>query len=77
MNQGRGNGGLRGLPAPEVPPHWLPYFAVPDMDDGIGKLEELGGENIMGPIDIGIAKVGIVKDPQGAPFALYAGQLED
>ena len=29
-----------------------------------------------GPIDIGIAKIGIVQDPQGAVFALYAGQLE-
>jgi hypothetical protein len=77
MNNGRSNGGLRGLPAPEVPPHWLVYFAVPDIDAGIGKVEELGGENIMGPMDIGGPKIGIVKDPQGAPFALYAGQLDD
>ncbi|HEY2602785.1 MAG TPA: VOC family protein, partial [Thermoleophilaceae bacterium] len=77
MNQGRGNGGMRGLPAAGVPPHWLVYFAVPDIDAGIGKVEELGGSNVMGPIDIGIAKVGIVKDPQEALFAIYAGQLEN
>jgi hypothetical protein len=29
-----------------------------------------------GPIDIGMAKIGIVADPQGAIFALYAGQFE-
>ena len=36
----------------------------------------LGGSVIAGPIDIQIAKIGIVLDPQGAAFALYAGQLE-
>jgi hypothetical protein len=30
----------------------------------------------MGPIDIRIAKLAVVQDPQGAVFALYAGQLE-
>jgi len=29
-----------------------------------------------GPIDIAIAKIGIVQDPQGAAFALYDGVLE-
>jgi hypothetical protein len=77
MNQGRGNGGVRGLAQPDMPPNWLVYFAVPDIDAGIGKVGELGGSNMMGPIDIGIAKVGIVRDPQGATFALYAGQLEE
>jgi predicted enzyme related to lactoylglutathione lyase len=31
----------------------------------------------MGPMDIGIAKIAIVQDPQGAAFALYAGELEE
>jgi hypothetical protein len=31
---------------------------------------------IAGPIDIQMAKIGIVQDPQGAVFALYAGDLE-
>jgi len=30
----------------------------------------------MDPIDIGIAKVAPVRDPQGAVFALYAGELQ-
>ena len=38
---------------------------------------ELGGSTIAGPIDIEIAKIAVVADPQGAVFALYAGQLED
>jgi hypothetical protein len=60
-----------------MPPNWLVYFAVEDIDAGVAKVGELGGQTMMGPIDIGIAKIAIVKDPQGAVFALYAGQLED
>jgi predicted enzyme related to lactoylglutathione lyase len=37
----------------------------------------LGGAVHAGPIDIGIAKIGIVADPQGATFAIYAGTYED
>jgi uncharacterized protein len=77
MNQGRGNGGVRALAQPGIPPNWLVYFAVEDIDTGMSKVGELGGEAMMGPIDIGIAKVAIVRDPQGAVFALYAGELED
>jgi uncharacterized protein len=77
MNQGRGNGGVRGLAQPGMPPHWLVYFAVEDIDAGVGKASELGGSTLLEPTDIGIAKIAIVRDPQGAFFALYAGQLED
>jgi uncharacterized protein len=77
MNQGHGNGGVRGLAEPGMPPNWLVYFAVDDIDAGLAKVEQLGGSKMMGPIDIGIAKIGVVQDPQGAVFALYAGQLED
>lgn len=77
MNQGRSNGGIRGLAGPEMPPNWLVYFAVEDIDAGAAKVKELGGEVMMGPMDIQIAKVAVVKDPQGGYFALYSGQLED
>jgi uncharacterized protein len=77
MNRGRGNGGARGLAQPGMPPNWLVYFAVEDIDAGVTRVGELGGETMMGPMDIGIAKIAIVRDPQGAVFALYAGQLEE
>ncbi len=69
------NGGIREVRPPE-PPHWLVYFATEDIDAGLAKVEELGGTKLAGPIDIQMAKIGIVQDPQGAVFALYAGQLE-
>jgi hypothetical protein len=31
---------------------------------------------MFGPQDIGIAKIAVVKDPQGATFAVYDGQYE-
>lgn len=77
MNQGRGNGGVRGLAQPGMPPHWLVYFAVGDIDQGVSKVTELGGSTLLEPTDIGIAKIALVRDPQGAFFALYAGQMED
>jgi predicted enzyme related to lactoylglutathione lyase len=38
---------------------------------------ELGGSALTGVIDIQIAKLAVVADPQGAVFALYAGELDD
>jgi hypothetical protein len=70
------NGGMRALDSPGPPPHWLVYFAIEDIDDGLAKVEQLGGTKHMGPLDIGVAKIAVVADPQGAVFALYAGQLE-
>jgi predicted enzyme related to lactoylglutathione lyase len=69
------NGGIREV-GPGEPPRWLVYFATEDIDAGLAKVEELGGTKIAGPIDIQVAKIGIVQDPQGAVFALYAGDLE-
>jgi uncharacterized protein len=75
-NGGASNGGMRELSPPGVPPHWLVYFGVQDIDAGLAKAQELGGTKLAGPIDIQMAKIAVVKDPQGALFALYAGLLE-
>jgi len=70
------NGGIRELTPPGAPPHWLVYLGTEDIDASLTKVEQLGGTKLAGPIDIQIAKIAIVQDPQGATFALYAGQLE-
>lgn len=74
-NAGRGIGGIR-PPQPGEPAYWLVYFATDDIDASLSRAEELGGTRLAGPTDIGIAKIGVVQDPQGAVFALYDGQLE-
>src|SRR3954466_4704857 len=72
----KGNGGIR--PAMDgEPPNWSAYFATDDLDGGVAKVGELGGTKMMDPIDIGVAKIAPVQDPQGAVFALYAGELQD
>jgi predicted enzyme related to lactoylglutathione lyase len=74
-NAGLNNGGIRGL-ASGMPPSWLVYFGVEDIDTALAKVADLGGASLAGPIDIGRAKIAIVQDPQGAVLALYAGLFE-
>jgi predicted enzyme related to lactoylglutathione lyase len=76
MNGDRANGGVRPPEPPGTPPHWLVYFAIDDIDAALAKVTDLGGKVLAGPIDIGMAKIGVVQDPQGAAFALYAGELD-
>ncbi|HYM44619.1 MAG TPA: VOC family protein [Solirubrobacteraceae bacterium] len=75
-NGGASNGGIRPLTPPGTPPYWLVYFGVEDLDAALAKVAELGGVKHAGPIDIQMAKIAVVADPQGAVFALYAGALE-
>jgi predicted enzyme related to lactoylglutathione lyase len=75
-NGEQGNGGIRELGDQPAPPHWLVYFGIDDIDTGLAKVEQLGGSTLIGPMDIGIAKIGVVQDPQGATFAIYDGQFQ-
>ena len=70
------NGGMRDLTPPGMPPNWLVYFGTENLDEALAKVDQLGGTTMAGPIDIQIAKIAVVQDPQGAMFALYAGELE-
>jgi predicted enzyme related to lactoylglutathione lyase len=76
-NGDRSNGGIRPVMPPGTPPHWLVYFGVDDLESAMGKIGELGGTTLAGPIDIGENKIAVAQDPQGAVFALYAGMFED
>jgi predicted enzyme related to lactoylglutathione lyase len=75
-NAGHSNGGLREATPPGTPPHWLVYFGVDDLDAAMAKVTELGGTVHAGPIDVQIARIAVVADPQGATFAIYDGQLD-
>jgi uncharacterized protein len=70
-----GNGGICPSQPPGAPPYWLVYFGVEELDAALEKVGELGGSVMAGPIDIQIAKIAVVADPQGAAFALYDGQF--
>jgi predicted enzyme related to lactoylglutathione lyase len=73
---GNSNGGLRPPAPPGAPPFWLVYFATGDLDSALAKVQELGGSQLVPATDIGIAKIAVVQDPQGAVFAFYDGALE-
>jgi uncharacterized protein len=75
-NAGQRNGGVSSAMAPGAPPHWLVYFGVDDVDAALAQIDALGGGTIAGPIDIQVARIAVVRDPQGAVFAIYAGQLD-
>lgn len=77
QNAGSANGGIAPLMPPGTPPHWLVYFGTDEIEASTAKLSELGGTVMAGPMDIGVGKIAVVADPQGAVFALYAGQFEN
>ena len=41
------------------------------------RLRTLGGNTLMGPMDIGMGKIAVLQDPQGAVFALFAGDFDN
>ena len=54
----------------EVPPHWMPYFAVADTDATAGVAQELGGRVPVPPTDIPPGRFAVLNDPQGAFFSV-------
>ncbi len=74
------NGGIATLPEAAgdgAPPHWLPYFAVDDLDAAVSAVEHGGGETMAGPMEVPAGGFAVIADPQGAVFALFSGDLDD
>ncbi|MGH2887390.1 MAG: VOC family protein [Solirubrobacteraceae bacterium] len=76
QNDGRGNGGIRAAQEGE-PSYWLVYLGAGDIEADTAKAGELGATTLVEPTDIGVGQISVVHDPQGAVFALYAGQFDD
>lgn len=61
----------RGVNA-ELPPVWLVYITVEDLDRSIDRCRELGGTILIGPKGMaGNDRYCVIKDPAGAVAALY------
>jgi predicted enzyme related to lactoylglutathione lyase len=76
-NQGTLNGGMMNLPAePEAPPHWLVYFATEDLEGSTRQIEDRGGHIVLPPTPVPAGRIVVARDPQGAYFALWEGQLD-
>jgi uncharacterized protein len=75
-SEGHGNGGIRSAMENE-PNYWLVYFGTEDADATAAKAGELGANVLAPPMDIGVGKIAVLQDPQGAVFAIYEGRFED
>jgi predicted enzyme related to lactoylglutathione lyase len=76
-NSDKTNGGLSGLPAPEVPPNWGVSFTVEDLDAAADKVRSSGGQVLVGPEPMGrIGRFLVAVDPQGGTFGLYEGEVD-
>ena len=77
----RSNGGVRRLSAEEeqagFAPYWVPYFAVESLDTALERCSDLGGEKLFGPMAMPAGRIGGLRDPQGAMFSIWEGELDD
>lgn len=60
----------RGVNA-DVPPQWLIYIVVEDVDAAAEKCVAHGGRIVTGPRDMGDGRFCVIQDPAGATCALY------
>ncbi|MHC4939091.1 MAG: VOC family protein [Planctomycetota bacterium] len=59
-------------PNAEIPPQWMLYITVADMEASIAACESGGGEVVVPPREVGsYGKIGIIRDPAGAVCALW------
>ena len=56
---------------PEVPPHWLTYVQVADCAAATAKAKELGASAMVEDMEIGMGRISVLGDPQGATIALF------
>jgi uncharacterized protein len=62
---------LQSQAPPEVPSHWLPYFAVDSCEGTVNKAQSGGATLIVPPMDVPNAgRFAVLADPQGAVFSV-------
>jgi predicted enzyme related to lactoylglutathione lyase len=61
----------------QVPPHWMIYFRVPDINDAVERIKANGGKILNGPMEVpGGDWIVNAMDPQGAAFSLHAKKAQ-
>ena len=79
-NAGNRNGGLRALTDAEreqgIPSHWLPYFNAGELEPALEEAGTLGGGTLAGPTEMPAGRIAVARDPQGAVFALWEGEVD-
>lgn len=55
-----------------IPPHWMAYFTVADVEATAERAKSLGGQLVAGPMGgEGIGRWTTLRDPQGATFGVH------
>ena len=55
-----------------LPPVWLVYITVPDIDASVSRCSELGGQILFAPKEMGsMGRYCVIQDPAGAVAALF------
>ena len=62
---------------PDEPPYWLVYFGTEDVDRRPRRSMSSAARSSLEPMDIGRDGSRSPQDPQGAVFALFAGEFDD
>jgi len=66
------NSAAYGPQAANVPPNWMPYFQVSDVDASARKAQGQGARLFVPPNDIpNVGRFSVIQDPQGAVFAVF------
>lgn len=59
-------------------PVWLGYIAVDNVDTSVASITKAGGKVQMPAMDIpGVGRIAMMTDPQGVPFYVMRGAVED
>jgi hypothetical protein len=53
-----------------LPSHWMPYFAVADLDVALALVQEHGGKMQVPPFDTPYGRMSVIADPAGAYLTL-------
>ena len=62
----------------DVPPSWLAYLSVEDVDASARAVVENGGSVMAEPFSIpGVGRMAVVIDPQGGAFSLFKAETTD
>ncbi len=55
----------------ELPPGWLVYFTVADLDTSVANVTAGGGKVLVGPKGLAGGRFAVIEDPAGGVAAIY------
>jgi len=60
----------------ELPPVWMVYFQVPDLDESLAQAQAAGGTVLQQPKGAGSGRFAVLRDPAGTVFAVAESHSE-